>query len=700
MRDVMSRPVVTLRPGDSLQKAARLFRQVKHEGLPVVGTDGRLIGLMSKANLYDAVAAGMGPDTPVTDIFTRDVVTVNENMPYDKVAEAVRTSRVGAGVVLNDRNEVVGMFNKADWIKAMFKKEALLNCKLQAVIDTMHNGLIAVDGRGMVTTFNRAAEKIFSIASCETIGKPVGMLMPGIELNGLMEAGQVAIGIKHVQGELSLLCNITPVLVEGRATGAIIAFQDLTDLENIVSELESVTKLYETLLLVMEMAYDGIIVVDQAGCITLVNRPAAEFFRRRVEDMVGKPAPEVIDNTRLHVVARTGVAEINQLQFIGGIPYVVSSLPIMRQGRVIGAVGKILFRHLEEVKVLANKLAAMDQQLKFYKSRTYQGSTDRVGFSQIITADVKFNIIKNEAEIAARGISNIFITGESGTGKDLLAQAIHQCSPRRGGPFVRINCAAIPENLLESEFFGYAPGAFTGAQRGGKRGKLAIADGGTLFLDEIGDMSLNLQGKLLRVLQDRSFEPVGSNQTVRVDIRFVAATNKDIDLMIQKSLFRSDLYYRLNVISLHIPPLRDRREDIILLMHYFLDKYNRIFGANITDISAGVRQILLGHDWPGNVRELENVVERAINFAHGSRIEVEDLPLYLREKDHSLNRGDNQFRRSKMFRACRESAEREVIVAALGQTNGNKAEAARILGVSRSWLYEMMSRTGLSCEKN
>jgi len=692
VRDVMARSIATLKPDDRLQKAARLLRQFKLDGLPVIGDDGQLIGIMSKANLYDAVADGIRPDTPVTNLFTRDAVTFYDNMSYDQFAKLVRASRVGTGVVLNVKGEVVGMANKADWIMAMFKKETLLSSKLQAIIDTMHNGLIAVDRQCLVITFNRAAEKILNITSSEAIGKPVDMLLPGIVLDRLLETGQASIGIKYSLGEISLLCNITPIIVEERITGAIIAFQYLTDLESIISELEIVTKLYETLKSVMEIAYDGIIVVDEAGCITMVNQAVAEFFRQRVEDMVGKPVGEVIENTRLPVVAKTGVAEMNQLQFIGGIPYVVSSSPIIRQGRVIGAVGKIMFRHLEEVKVLAEKLNTMDRQLACYVNQARRDGAGGVGFNQIVTADPKFNVIKNEAEIAARGISNILITGESGTGKELLAQAIHRSSSRLKGPLVKVNCAAIPESLLESEFFGYAPGAFTGAQRGGKQGKLVMANGGTLFLDEIGDMSFNLQSKLLRVLQDRSFEPVGSNQTIRVDVRIIAVTNQNLEQMIQEKRFRPDLYYRLNVIHLYIPPLRERRQDIILLVHFFLEKYNRILGTKVTNVSNTVRQILLDHDWPGNVRELENVVERAINFVCGSMIEVKDLPLYLSEKIHSGHHRDDQPQRNKMLRIMRKSMEKEAILAALDQTNGNKAEAARILGISRSWLYEMISR--------
>jgi transcriptional regulator with PAS, ATPase and Fis domain len=296
----------------------------------------------------------------------------------------------------------------------------------------------------------------------------------------------------------------------------------------------------------------------------------------------------------------------------------------------------------------------------------------------------------------ARGTSNILITVESGTGKELIVQAIHETGFCSKGPLIKINCAAIPDHLLESEFFGYAPGAFTGAQRSGRQGKLALADGGTLFLDEIGDMSFNLQGKLLRVLQEKCFEPLGSNRTVQVSIRLIAATNHDLARLVREGRFRSDLYYRLNVIHFHLPPLRERRDDICLLLNVFLEKYNRIFGTHIRDISKSARQILLDHHWPGNVRELENVVERIVNFVRGSKIEVGDLPLYLREKDQNKSHASGQSPSRQLFQTSRDDHEKEMILAALNQAGGNKAKAARILGISRSWLYEKMARAGLN----
>lgn len=334
----------------------------------------------------------------------------------------------------------------------------------------------------------------------------------------------------------------------------------------------------------------------------------------------------------------------------------------------------------------------MEQELSYYKEKVGK-ARNTITFDQIITVNKEMRKLKQEAEVAARGISTVLLTGESGTGKELFAEAIHNASPRRKWPFVKVNCAAVPENLLESEFFGYAPGAFTGAQKGGKPGRFAAADGGTLFLDEIGDMSRNLQSKLLRVLQDKCFEPVGSNQTIKVDARIIAATNQDLLQKVESGEFRQDLYYRLNVINFKLIPLRYRPEDIVPLAHVFLDKFNKAFGTRIDDVSVEVRKILFAHHWPGNVRELENLIERAVNFSTGSILEVESLPFYLREQ-RELNYISSGNKNLLFDRRVNE-LDKETLLQVLHKVGGNKSEAAKVLGISRSWLYEKMRRCNI-----
>ncbi|MFL6283875.1 MAG: sigma 54-interacting transcriptional regulator [Pyrinomonadaceae bacterium] len=290
--------------------------------------------------------------------------------------------------------------------------------------------------------------------------------------------------------------------------------------------------------------------------------------------------------------------------------------------------------------------------------------------------------------------STVLIRGESGTGKELAAQALHQNSPRRERPFVAINCAALTETLLESELFGHERGAFTGALAQ-KKGKLEVADGGTLFLDEIGEMAPVLQAKLLRVLQERAFERVGGTRTIRVDVRVVAATNRDLEEAVRSGAFRQDLYYRLNVVSFEMPALRDRREDVPLLASYFAAKYGAKFKRKVTGVSTAARECLTGYDWPGNVRELENAIERAVVLGSTASILPEDLPETVLEAEPAA--GSNAAPATKYHEAVRE-AKRQLITRALEQSAGGITEAARALGVHPNYLHRLIRNLNLRPE--
>jgi len=312
-------------------------------------------------------------------------------------------------------------------------------------------------------------------------------------------------------------------------------------------------------------------------------------------------------------------------------------------------------------------------------------------FDDIYGASHQIRVAKDLAERAARTGSTVLLLGESGVGKEVFARAIHAASSRRGGPFVSVNCAAIPDNLTESELFGYVEGAFTGAAKGGKPGKFELASGGTIFLDEIGDMSLQLQAKLLRVLQTHKVERVGGTREIDVDVRVMAATNKDIAAMVEQGAFRLDLYYRLNVVTIRIPPLRERIEDIPLIISRSLAKLSERCPTKVTSVSPEALRILLDYDWPGNVRELENVLERALNLADGEVIEVEHLPEHVVSAARSASRLAVQ-RAGEALDDVVARAEQEALLEALKATNNNRSRAAKKLGISRSAFYEKLRK--------
>jgi transcriptional regulator with PAS, ATPase and Fis domain len=329
----------------------------------------------------------------------------------------------------------------------------------------------------------------------------------------------------------------------------------------------------------------------------------------------------------------------------------------------------------------------LESKVKLYEEELINLRSTRYTFDSIIGKSQAIMSLKLEARRAASNNFPVLISGESGTGKELFAQAIHHASTRKLYPFVRINCAAIPKNLLESELFGYEKGAFTGAGSSGKPGKFELAHKGTLFLDEVGDLPLEMQPKLLRAIEDYEFERVGGTKVIRTNLRVIAATNQDLEQMLVDGRFRKDLFYRLNVIPLHIPPLRERKTDIIHITQWMLKQM--AMEANIPEVKldAAAQNALKRHEWPGNVRELSNVLERTLSALEGSTIRLQDLPFYL----YRNSKGSSEQNPSSL-KDLQARTEKETIHDALKASNNNKAKAARMLGIHRTLLYKKMKK--------
>lgn len=429
---------------------------------------------------------------------------------------------------------------------------------------------------------------------------------------------------------------------------------------------------------VIETTHEGIFAIDSTGYVKHCNRTAENLFKTTRQEIQGSHISKFMIGTPALEVLRTGVGYTENEELYsndrGSFHLIVTAKPFSTDGKVGGVV--ISFRDIEEAQKLVYNINT--RALK-YTFDDIMGESDA-----IIKA-------KNLSLLTARGNSTVLITGESGTGKEMFAKAIHFASSRAKAQFVTVNCGAIPENLLESELFGYERGAFTGANDKGKIGKFELANNGTIFLDEIGDMPLHLQVKILHVLQNMRFERVGGNKTIIVDVRVVAATNKNLEEMIQEGTFREDLYYRLSVIPLMIPPLRGRKSDIKLLMHHFLQKYNRFMSKKITGFSEEVEEIYLKYNWPGNVRELENAVEYGTNMAFGDTIGVDAVPARLIKKvDAPIQINDSNLPLNEQVKLF----EKEILIRKLekyGHNSNAKDNVAKELGLSRATLYRKLS---------
>ena len=430
--------------------------------------------------------------------------------------------------------------------------------------------------------------------------------------------------------------------------------------------------------MILSSIADGVFTVDDKFIITSFNRAAQEITGVPAREALGKPCCEVFRaeiceaDCALKRTILTGKPVVNHAVFIvrangQRVPISISTAVLRDEGRrVLGGVET--FRDLTLVEALRREVE---------KSFT---------FEDIISRNQRMQEIFSILPDVALSDSTILIEGDSGTGKELMAKAIHNLSSRRAEPLVIVNCGAIPDTLLESELFGYKAGAFTGATRD-KPGRFAQADGGTIFLDEIGDVSPALQVRLLRVLQDKSFQPLGGTQTQTSDVRVLAATNKDVRAMLQEGKFREDLYYRIQVFRLSLPPLRERKEDIPLLAQHFVDRLNRLKGKDITGLSREALASFMHYDWPGNIRELENSIEHAFILCHGGLIGLRHLPPPLRDAGET---GDGLPTGLTLA-----EIEARVIREALGRNEGRKIATAAELGIDKTTLWRKIKRLGI-----
>ncbi len=440
---------------------------------------------------------------------------------------------------------------------------------------------------------------------------------------------------------------------------------------------------------------EGMMLVDRSGRVVWINDSYKRFLPAlgfaKPEDFVGRPVEEVVPNTLMRHVIETGKPILVDLLTNKAGTFVVSRIPLRDDsGEVIGAIGMVLFDHPETtLQPLIGKFARLQQDLDEARKELAAQRRTKYTFASFIGASPPALEVKRQARRAAQTDSTVLLLGETGTGKELLAHAIHAGSARAERPFVSVNLAAVPETLLEAEFFGVAPGAYTGADRKGRDGKFKLADRGTLFLDEAGDMPLALQAKLLRALQEQEIEPLGSNKVIKVDARVIAATSRDLKAMVAEGRFREDLYYRLSVLPVRLPPLRERLTDLEALAEGLLESIAARTGMPQRELAPSALAALAAHRWPGNIRELRNALEQAAMLTDNARLSAADFAQVLPAPGiQAERRKPDQLRPLPQLIA---ELERSSIQSALLATGGNKVSAARMLGISRATLYEKLA---------
>jgi PAS domain S-box-containing protein len=683
----------------SIEDAATLFLKRGLQRVPVVDSEGKTVGMIATNSFLIAMVAGIDMNTPVREVMTKTFSTIDESAPLKKLY----SYPVEPLLVVTAEGKLAGVLTKADMDRIVGEKCWLHNQQLKEIFNAIPTGLLVVNTEGVVTLCNSFTEKLLGCQYEDALGRHLSEIVDKPLLLGVLETGKPEKGGKEVINGITVLRNRFPVNKDGVVAGAIEVFQNISDLETIAHELHCVKALSHELEGIIESSYDGIVVTDNEGKLLRISRSYSRIAGIPWEDLIRyigcnmrdiESGGKVSNSVSLLVLDQKKTVTINQ-RILNGKELMVTGNPIFdEEGKIVRVVCNIrdismlnkLKREIEENKEAAARYCG---ELEELRARNLQ-------LDGIVAQSPEMKRAVDLAVRVASVNSTVLITGETGTGKEVIAKIIHKAGRRNDQPFITVNCGAIPETLLESELFGYDKGAFTGANREGKLGLLEVANNGTVFLDEIGDLPLLLQVKLLRVLQEQEISRVGGTKTIKLNLRILAATNKDLSQMVKEKTFREDFFYRLNVIPIHMPPLRERREDILPLVLYFLDKYSEKYNMK-KRFSAEVLDTFEQYMWPGNVRELENLIERVLVISDGETIKARHLPGYMTGRGE-LRSIPITVHNIMPLKEAGEIVEKELLSKVLS-TGRSTRKAASILGVDHSTIVRKINKYSLIINK-
>ncbi len=555
---------------------------------------------------------------------------------------------------------------------------------LENIFSSMSNGVIVVDHHKKVLLINTAAQQLLHNEPHDFIGKDIRDFIPNTQIPHVLNSGQSTIGVKMTIAGLQCMVNRTPLYQEGQLIGAVSVIQDVSQMEHYHSLFRQTEK-------IIEFSTDGIYVVDKDGVTLSVNSAYEEMTGFKRDELVGHHMEDLMKrgyfDQSVSLLVLKDKKRISILQRIGKQKDVmVTGNPVFDEDGDIQMVVTSV-RDITHLNELTKELTKAKSFSEMSQNR-YTFSTDGTD-EKVIFQSVQMKEIIDKVKQIASFPTSILLSGPSGAGKEVIANLVHQLSDRKNMPFIKVNCGAIPEQLLESELFGYEKGAFTGARQEGKVGLLELADKGTVLLDEVGELPLSLQVKLLRVLQEKQIQRLGGSKVKQLDIRIISATNKNLKELVEKGTFREDLYYRLQVIEVNIPPLSQRPEDIEVLLDHFFSYFCKLFNVE-KHVSAETKHILQSYHWPGNVRELRNLVESMIVSVPSIMIEPVDLPPHFSihsysESSHTLKQRVEQF-------------EKRMIIDALHKKPSIR-KAAEYLGVDHSTLVKKIKKWKMTIPK-
>ena len=664
----------------------------------------RVVGVVDKKPSAPGLALAMDAGIPTFLSYTEalrqidGVDVIFEATGEEAVFEHVKSLAHASTVVISGTVARIFMLLTEDKVNLIRQLEAR-KTELQLLLDATEEGMISVNRDGTIILFNRAASRMTGISVVDALGLNLAAVLPDTICPVTAQTGESTMN-HHVEiNHMELLVNTVPIVGDdGDILGTLEVLRDVTQLRDLAEEVTNLKEIQSLLEAIIQSTQDAISVVDKNGLGLLMNPAYTRLTGYRSEDVIGKPAEvDIAEGDSMHMrVLQTGKPVKNVPMKVGPArrEVLVDVAPLYVNNELRGSVGVI--HDVSEIKRLTEELDRAQTLLRSVEAK--------YTFSDIIGNSPAMILAVEQAKRTADTPATVLLRGESGTGKELFAHAIHNESSRVHHSFVRVNCAALSESLLESELFGYEEGAFTGAKRGGKKGLFEQASGGTLFLDEVGEMTLPTQAKLLRVLQEHEIVRVGGASPVKVDVRVIAATHINLEQAVATGKFREDLYYRLNVVPILIPPLRYRKGDIADLAMHIVHRHNVLYGRNVGKISEAALNLLTSYSWPGNVRELENAIGRAmIHLEYHNRV-LDVQHFHTLRVSSSLPEDVEQEQAGTLPWAQRNvplaevvrQAEKWAIEEKLRETHGNKSEAARQLGISVRSLYYKLEDYQLS----
>lgn len=684
IKHLMHRGDCFVTPDQTLADAIGHYVESESNCVPVISPDNnKPLGILTIYRVLEALRTGKTIDDSIEKVYVRDIQSVNQEVPFEKVRD-LPLERL---LVLDDEDRLVGVLSKIELVNRIFNAFDLTANELNTILMTVPIGIVALDGNGVVTEINEAATDLLGVDSAGVFGMDMGNL-----LQGELESADVEHGMtprKVVVRGRRCIAQARPIIQEGATKGVVIAFQDISEIESLAQELNTVTTLFNEMDAIVSSLSDGLLVLGRKREIVYANENMREMFSDIFALMEGGRPDTDIEHNLARTIRELSAGETTATKRVltgeDGNEIILKYSPVRdEEQRTVRHV--LCFQDMTEMNRLRIESARQFEELQALRRERFEEG------GLIFRSPAMADVIRQVRKVA-RVESTTLILGESGVGKSEVAKHIHAVGTRTKQPFLTLNCGAIPENLIESELFGYERGAFTGADKT-KIGLLEVANNGCLFLDEIAELPLHSQVKLLHFLQESEIVRVGGSRPIRVDVRVISATNKDLYDLVELGLFRKDLYYRLNVVPIPIPPLRERKEDILPLAYHTLERLNAKHGQakRLCPETCG---LLERYEWPGNVRELINVLERMLILSDDDILTPSALPAYF---NYRQDQGDTCHDGANNLKDALSNLEQSMIKCAL-RKHGSLRPASKELGISHPTLLRKIRKYGITVQE-